>query len=127
MADKKDFSLHDQIKKRKTQEILRGIEAQKVIRATGTHPLVEGKPAVPASPPTSTSTGSQSQQPTSSRSANPRRTTQVAALPSAARQSRQIKIISSSARTPHITLSLRQRHRLIAGNATVLLMSICVV
>ncbi len=125
MADKKDFSLHDQIKKRKTQEILRGIEAQKVIRATGTHPSVEGEPAIPASPLTSLSTGSQSQQPTSSRSGDPRRTTQVAALPSAARQTHQIKVISSWAGTPHMTLSRRQRQRLIAVIATVLIMSIC--
>src|SRR5258708_27833580 len=61
-------SLADEIKRRKTQEVQRSMEAEKLKRATGTAPLVQPqspKPQAPASPrvPSSASTGNLSPTP----------------------------------------------------------------
>src|SRR5438045_2571843 len=106
MTDTKSFSLQDQIKKRKTQEMLRSIEAHKVARATGTLPAVpaaEVKSPAPTSSPAKalSATGTLTQprarvQETQRQNSDPRRTTQMTAIPSAARQTQQAKAVSSS-------------------------------
>src|SRR5438552_25325 len=125
MTDNKSFSLQDQIKKRKTQEMMRSIEANKAARATGTLPAVpaatsvEVKPASPSpatvqtKPLSASGTLTRSQVP--ARSSDPRRTTQLAAIPVAARQTQQAKAVGSSISRARIILSRRQSQLLIVA------------
>src|SRR5258708_2389264 len=108
MTDKKDFSLQNQIKMRKTQEILRTIKAKKVTQAIG---------AVP--------TGAEAKAATQNPDASPKRTSQTVAIPVSSRQTQQMPALGGSRSIAAPIFSRRQRRQLIAVVATIMVMAIC--
>src|SRR5258708_36515516 len=103
--DNKDFSLKDQINKRKTQEILRTIEQKRITRISGVVSTEDVKRATQTS--ASTAPRAAANTPNQPPRTNPTRLSQNTTLSTSARQTQQVPLVSGLTRSP-LRLNPRQ-------------------